>query len=127
MDRDRRQVVIVQFGSSKLGFGQVEAQRLDQMQLAAGGRRGPDGVARVGGDARSNEQSLNMTPSKSFDQQEQQDIRKVGDARGPDRRARSSIQARSTEATAASVLAYQLAFPFKWSGMCGPHRRESVR
>jgi hypothetical protein len=64
MDRDRRQVVIVQSGPSKLGFGQVEAQRLDQMQLAAGGRRGPDGVARVGGDARSNEQELEQdTPA----------------------------------------------------------------
>ena len=36
---DRRQVVVVQAGTPQLGFGQVESERLDQMQFAAGRRR----------------------------------------------------------------------------------------
>lgn len=36
MNGDRGQVVVVQPGPSQLGFGQVEAERLDQMQFTAG-------------------------------------------------------------------------------------------
>ena len=52
MHGDRSQVVVVQPGAAKLGFGKVEAERLDEMQFGAGGRRSPDCIARIGRDTR---------------------------------------------------------------------------
>ncbi|COX52278.1 Uncharacterised protein [Mycobacterium tuberculosis] len=62
MNGDRGQVVVVQPGPSQLGFGQVEAERLDQMQFTAGCGARPDGVAGVGGDTRRYEQQPEHPP-----------------------------------------------------------------
>ena len=55
MHGHRREVVVVQAGPAQLGFGQLEAERLDQMQLAARRRDHADRIAGVGRDARREE------------------------------------------------------------------------
>ena len=55
VDHHRREVVVVQPGPLQLRLGQVEAQRLDEVQGRAGRRHHPDRVARVGRDPRLEE------------------------------------------------------------------------
>ncbi|EKB43303.1 hypothetical protein B857_03903 [Solibacillus isronensis B3W22] len=50
---DHGQVVVVQTGAAQFGVFEVEAQRLDQMQLRTGHRGQTDGVAGIAGNFRS--------------------------------------------------------------------------
>ena len=58
MHDDVCQVVVVQPGPAQLGLGQVEAERLDEVQARTGRRRESDGGARVPRDPRGEEHQV---------------------------------------------------------------------
>ena len=57
-----REVVVVQPGAAQLGLGQVETERLHQVQRRADARRQPDGTAGVAGDAGLEERDVQHAP-----------------------------------------------------------------
>src|SRR5699024_12315034 len=50
MDRDVGEVVVVESGPAQLRIGQIEPERFDEVEVSAGDRGEPNGIARVAGD-----------------------------------------------------------------------------
>jgi hypothetical protein len=56
MDGYYRQVMVIQARAAQFGVGEIEAQRLNEMEFGAGNGREPDRIAGIAGDLRGVEE-----------------------------------------------------------------------